>query len=811
MTVLYCPRCLLQYARPVDHCGLDGTALVSSDTDPLVGHRIERYEIQAVIGAGAQARIYRARHTGLDRLCAVKVPFGELAADTEFAARFRQEAEVAMRVRHPNIVHTLDLNTTPQGLPLLSMELLVGESLAYAMHESRLPEADVSCVAADIAAGLADLHDQALVHRDVKPGNVMLVDDEDGWHAKLLDFGIVRDDARPASLTSVGQIMGTVTYMAPEQILGEAVGPAADLYALGVVLYEMLAGEPPFVGPSQSIMFQKLGYKPPTPPSDCELGKLACALLSQKPANRPDARHVIDVTKAIDGDPTLIAVPIAPSRDGLMLPDVHDLEIDAGSRALFTPPPARSDSQAPLLELRAVAVDPADRSATAAVRSSLWDEPASDSRATLASEPARDVRRTLDDEPAHDVRRTLDDEPAHDVRRTIDDGPARDMRRTLDDGPARDVRPPLAAPGAPRRQPVVFLPDPSRRTLPQRRASVVPPHLATPPAIRAPRAVAHRAVAPAARWRGWVAVAATVALCIAAYGAGRHIASQSRMVIIPSAPPAGLVAGPAIEETNPRREAAKKPAPVAPKTRIIPKAKRKPDARVARSASRQFADLDADLRRVLAAKSLTLADLPATVGPQRGHWLRWRTGRAAPSADLANASFTILREAVQAAGPAPAKPDLIANLERRVGRFVSMYGLVEADFEALGGAVAEAWHDWRAARHDSASEAKVAAERLTHLLVATEIDDDLLATKIERLRTFIRSLPRARLIESQPGLHEVLRDIAGLEIARSQASDTRARRRLSAQINAVAKQHRDRFRSGPIVASVQRHTTTATP
>jgi serine/threonine-protein kinase len=200
-----------------------------------------RYRVGALLAAGGMGEVWAARDLLLDRAVAVKVLGGALAGDGRAAERLRREARAAGRLEHPNIARVLDLGEQ-DGRPYLVMELLEGESLAARLDRAGpMAPAEAVRVVAAVADALEAAHRAGVVHRDVKPGNVFLTADGE---VKVLDFGIA-SAAGEASLTT-GDLLGTAAYLAPERVLGHRATPAADVYSLGVVLYELLAGRRPY-------------------------------------------------------------------------------------------------------------------------------------------------------------------------------------------------------------------------------------------------------------------------------------------------------------------------------------------------------------------------------------------------------------------------------------------------------------------------------------------------------------------------------------------------------------------------------------
>jgi uncharacterized membrane protein YgcG len=200
-----------------------------------------RYRVEALLATGGMGEVWAARDLLLDRAVAVKVLGGALAGDGRAAERLRREARAAARLEHPNIARMLDLGEQ-DGRPYLVMELLEGESLAARVDRAgAMAPPEAARVVAAVADALEAAHRAGVVHRDVKPGNVFLTSDGE---VKVLDFGIA-SAAGEAALTT-GEMLGTPAYLAPERVLGHPATPAADIYALGVVLYELLAGRRPF-------------------------------------------------------------------------------------------------------------------------------------------------------------------------------------------------------------------------------------------------------------------------------------------------------------------------------------------------------------------------------------------------------------------------------------------------------------------------------------------------------------------------------------------------------------------------------------
>ena len=217
-----------------------------------------RYRLVELLGQGGMATIFRAVDTQLGRDVAVKLLRPEYLRDPDFSARFRQEAQAAASLSHPNIVTSYDYGEDPSG-PYIVMELVDGEDLATILRRSGpLPPRQAARIAAAVARALAAAHARGLVHRDVKPGNVLI--GRDG-RVKVVDFGIARAIAE-AQMTLPGTTLGSVHYFSPEQARGETATAASDIYSLGIVLYEMLTGVRPWEGDSAAAV----GAGPPLRP-----------------------------------------------------------------------------------------------------------------------------------------------------------------------------------------------------------------------------------------------------------------------------------------------------------------------------------------------------------------------------------------------------------------------------------------------------------------------------------------------------------------------------------------------------------------
>ena len=208
-----------------------------------------RYRIDGILGAGGMGRVYRAEHTGIGRYVAIKMLHADLGHNSEAAARFQREAMASGRLDHPNIVNVSDFGVL-DGRPYLVMEALEGESLGTRLERDRyVPWRDAVEIIRQVLQGLGHAHTRGVVHRDIKPDNIFMTRKDGLLVVKILDFGIAKlyaGDPDDPMATRIGLTVGTPTYLSPEQAVGAGIAPPSDLYSATVVLYEMLAGRPPF-------------------------------------------------------------------------------------------------------------------------------------------------------------------------------------------------------------------------------------------------------------------------------------------------------------------------------------------------------------------------------------------------------------------------------------------------------------------------------------------------------------------------------------------------------------------------------------
>jgi serine/threonine-protein kinase len=279
-----------------ERCPLDGSPLVAL-RDPLIGRTIGgRYVLVERIGAGGMGTIYRARHEVVGRYVAVKFHSRQLAIEPSHRKRFLREARAANRINHEHIIDITDCGEAPDGLVYLVMELLDGAPLSAELARvGAMSVRRALLVTLQIARALARAHELDVIHRDIKPENIYLLAGYDGDFVKILDSGLaqMRGELR---LTATGTVFGTPEYMSPEQVRGAPVGAASDLYSLGVVLFEMLAGTALFEGSTPDLIMKHLRV-PPRPPSQyqegipVEVDMLVLRLLAKDAKDRPISAH----------------------------------------------------------------------------------------------------------------------------------------------------------------------------------------------------------------------------------------------------------------------------------------------------------------------------------------------------------------------------------------------------------------------------------------------------------------------------------------------------------------------------------------
>jgi YVTN family beta-propeller protein len=320
----------------------------------FAGHRIE-----GVAGRGGMGVVYRATHLALDHVVALKVIAAELAGDERFRERFKSESRIAVSIRHPNVVSVHHAGEE-DGLLFVTMDLIEGEDLRRLLNrEGRLAPERASALLAPVASALDAAHERGLVHRDIKPGNILIERRGGGEHVYLTDFGLTKRVEASSGVTATGAFVGTIDYVAPEQIKGEPVDARTDVYALGCVLYEALAGQVPFADQDEKVakIYAHLQERPPPlesvaaglPP---ELDAAVARSLEKDPNARfPSAG---DLSRAVDA--AVAGRPVTDSERSVGVGEAAPTE----PYDVIAAPPTEATTEAPPTPPRAPAV-PSDR------------------------------------------------------------------------------------------------------------------------------------------------------------------------------------------------------------------------------------------------------------------------------------------------------------------------------------------------------------------------------------------------------------------------------------------------------------------
>jgi serine/threonine protein kinase len=350
-----------------------------STGDALLGRTIAgKFTIESRVGGGGMGSVYRARQAGLDKIVAVKVLHRELLAEPTFASRFKREATSASRIDHPSSLRVLDFGEEPDGLLYIAMEYLEGRTLFKVLREEApLAPARIVDLSRQILAALAAAHDIGIVHRDLKPENVIILSgkDDDGGateHVKVCDFGIAKlqtEGDADEKLTLEGSIVGTPEYLSPEQARGGQLDARSDLYSMGVILFEMLTGQPPFRGDTPlAIVLKHLDAVPPrpstlNPAADPKLEVVCLKALSKAPADRYATAREMRVSLSTDSNDASNPPPLGPNAR------ISNLLV-----MTETPPPVSSTQvPVPLMSKRSSALGSGSRPRL----SELSEEPAS--------------------------------------------------------------------------------------------------------------------------------------------------------------------------------------------------------------------------------------------------------------------------------------------------------------------------------------------------------------------------------------------------------------------------------------------------
>ncbi|HEX8175276.1 MAG TPA: serine/threonine-protein kinase [Pyrinomonadaceae bacterium] len=296
-----CPVCQRCYEDSDAVCSFDSTGLVPSRH----GSRniAEKYRLDRLLGRGGMGAVYEGTHVDLDRPVAIKLLLPDFTADPEALERFRREARAAARLNHPNVADTYDYGSLPEGGAYIIMELIDGDTLREHMDAvGQLPFGEAIRIARQVTNGVEAAHRHNITHRDLKPSNIILTRDHDGQKlAKVVDFSVAKlkeGTTSGTALTATGSLIGTPRYMAPEQCADNKTDARSDIYSLGVILYEMIAGRAPFEGPTTTAIAIKhiqtppppvQEFRPDTPPA---LRSLIEQSLAKSPSDRPQTAQV---------------------------------------------------------------------------------------------------------------------------------------------------------------------------------------------------------------------------------------------------------------------------------------------------------------------------------------------------------------------------------------------------------------------------------------------------------------------------------------------------------------------------------------
>ncbi len=319
-----CPICRLDY---------ESAAFCPRDGARLLGERVldARYRLIRKVGEGAMGEVFEAEHLNLKRRVAVKILRRHIAYQPEAIARLEREAQAASQLGHPNLVSVLDFGQSDDGSVYLAMEWLEGEDLEQHLARGPVDIGTALDLVSQAAAGVAEAHDHGVIHRDLKPANLFVSHDRAGaLRVKVLDFGIAKLAIEQTQLTGTGVLIGTPNYMAPEQALGEPVDARTDVYALGVILYELLTGMVPFRGDSPIAVLHQHTARLPAAPSSVatargitpELDLVVLRCLAKRPEERFATMHELVasiVAARTGGRPVPPPAPVLPESDDELL------------------------------------------------------------------------------------------------------------------------------------------------------------------------------------------------------------------------------------------------------------------------------------------------------------------------------------------------------------------------------------------------------------------------------------------------------------------------------------------------------------
>jgi len=309
MAAKFCPTCQKTFTSAERLCPHDRSVLSLNDPYHLVGRTLlDKYRIDALVGLGGMGAVYYAYHSGIDRRVAFKILQPNVALSEEHVVElFEREAKLAGRLSHENIVDVNDAGRTDEGIAYIVMEWLEGRTLdEELLRQGRFGFGRAAGIARQIAAALSEAHGKHIIHRDLKPANIMLINSSGARdHVKVLDFGIGKALGETLASSMVSTVVGTPHYASPEQLtVGGRIDGRSDIYSLGVILYRMLGGKPPFNSPSIGEVIQMqltaepaplITVRPETPPA---VERLVVSMLAKNPSRRPQS--AVEVIAALN-------------------------------------------------------------------------------------------------------------------------------------------------------------------------------------------------------------------------------------------------------------------------------------------------------------------------------------------------------------------------------------------------------------------------------------------------------------------------------------------------------------------------------
>lgn len=317
-----CQQCHRSFLDKVTSCPYDGSLLINSpepSADPFLGLTLDnKYQIKSKIGEGSICNIYRANILETGKFCAIKILRPNVVKDDAAVTRFKYEVRAAHRVQHNNVVELLDANILGTGPMYMVMELLEGVTLKQELQKTGPFNLErLSNIVKQICDGLDAAHNKGIIHRDLKPDNIMLIKRPNSLDVvKLLDFGIAKvnwDKSITAEYSPTNIVMGTPRYMSPEQCNGHQLDIRSDIYSLGIIIYELLVGAPPFTDTSPQVLLNKHAQEPvpslkrrrPSLPSGVE--RVVMHALEKSPLKRPQSAKdfALELEDAINVDPSI--------------------------------------------------------------------------------------------------------------------------------------------------------------------------------------------------------------------------------------------------------------------------------------------------------------------------------------------------------------------------------------------------------------------------------------------------------------------------------------------------------------------------